>query len=323
MKLWVLIVNYRTPQLTLGCVRSLLPLLSEGIDVRAVVIDNCSADGSAELLKQELPRLECGFPISFIVSPRNGGFAYGNNEAIRQCLAEVLSGEGAGTDEFVWLLNPDAYLQANAVRPLLEFFHDRPQVGIVGSRIEDEDGGVRCSAFRQPTLWSEIDATLGFGPLSRLLERYRIAPPPSAQPHQTDWVSGASLFMRAELLSVVGLMDERYFMYFEETDYCLAAQAHGYQVWYWPDFSVVHLAGQASGVTGKTRMLKRRPKYWFDSRDYFFRKHHGAAYLHLANLAWLLCYPVGRAWRAVRCKPNENPPRLWWDFLRYSYLGAK
>jgi GT2 family glycosyltransferase len=117
-------------------------------------------------------------------------------------------------------------------------------------------------------------------------------------------------------------MDENYFMYFEETDYCLAAQAQGYEVWYWPDFSVVHLVGQASGVTGTSRMLKRRPKYWFDSRAYFFRKNFGGAYLHCANLVWLLCYPVGRLWQWLRRKPCEDPPYLWWDFLRYYYLSS-
>lgn len=321
MKLWVLIVNYRTVQLTLDCVRSLRRVAEEGIELHAVVVDNDSADGSAERLARELPELDCGFALSFVASAHNGGFAFGNNEAVRRCLAEALAQESLD-DQFVWLLNPDAYLPEAGVAQLLEFMRQRPQVGIVGSRIEDEDGAVRCSAFRRPSLWSEVDAALGFGPVSRLLARHRIAPEPSGEAHRTDWVSGASLFMRLELLRSVGLMDEHYFMYFEETDYCLAAQAKGYEVWYWPGFHVVHLAGQASGVTGKARSLKRRPRYWFDSRARFFRKQYGAAYLQVANLAWLLCYPLGRLWSALRGRPSEDPPRLWWDFLRYYYLGG-
>ncbi len=321
MKLWVLIVNYRTPRLTLDCVRSLQVVADEGVELHAVVVDNDSADGSAELLARELPNLTCDFQVSLVTSSHNGGFAFGNNEGIRQCLAETLA-EDSSDDQFVWLLNPDAYLLAGGVEPLLAFFHEHPAVGIVGSRIEDELGQVQCSAFRRHSLWSEIDTLLGVGLISRLLKRYSVAPMPSELPSSVDWVSGASFFMRLELLKSVGLMDEGYFMYFEETDYCLTAKARGHEVWYWPGFSVVHLEGQASGITGEATNRKRRPKYWFDSRARFFRKHYGSVYLQIANLAWLISYPLGRLWRWLRGKPNEHPPQLWWDFFRYYYLGG-
>ena len=316
MKLLVVIVNYRTPGLALACLRSLEKVVHAGLDVSAVVIDNCSGDDSAEILQQGLAQMDLPVPATFMQSARNGGFAYGNNEVLRQCFLPLT---GAAAD-VVWLLNPDTYLKEGNIQPLLEFMQANPQVGIVGSKVEDEDGTVRRSAFRKPSIFSEVDSALAFGPVSRLLKRFQVAPEPSPVPVSVDWVSGASLFIRAEVVRCTGLMDENYFMYFEETDYCLAAQAQGYQVWYWPDFSVVHLVGQASGVTGAARMLKRRPKYWFDSRAYFFHKNFGGLYLHMANLAWLLCYPLGRLWQWLRRKPCEDPPRLWWDFLRYYYL---
>ena len=316
MKLLVVIVNYRTPELALACLRSLEKIVHEGLDVRAVVIDNCSGDKSADILQHGLAQTALPVPTTFMQSARNGGFAYGNNEVLRQCFLPLA---GAAAD-VVWLLNPDTYLEEAGILPLLEFMQANPQVGIVGSRVEDEDGTVRCSAFRKPSIFSEVDSALACGPVSRLLRRFQIAPAPSPVPVAVDWVSGASLFIRADVVRRVGLMDENYFMYFEETDYCLAAQAQGYEVWYWPDFSVVHLVGQASGVTGNARMFKRRPKYWFDSRAYFFRKNFGGAYLHMANVAWLLCYPLGRLWQCIRRKPCEDPPRLWWDFLRYYYF---
>ena len=316
MKLLVVIVNYRTPDLALACLRSLEKIVYAGLEVSAVVIDNCSGDDSAEILQQGLAQMDLPVPATFMQSTRNGGFAYGNNEVLRQCFLPLA---GAAAD-VVWLLNPDTYLKAGNIQPLLEFMQANPQVGIVGSRVEDEDGTVRRSAFRKPSIFSEVDSALAFGPVSRLLQRFQVAPAPSPVAVPVDWVSGASLFIRAEVVKRVGLMDENYFMYFEETDYCLTAQAQGYEVWYWPDFSVVHLVGQASGVTGTARMLKRRPKYWFDSRAYFFHKNFGGLYLHLANLAWLSCYPLGRLWQWLRRKPCEDPPRLWWDFLRYYYL---
>lgn len=316
MKLLVVIVNYRTPDLALACLRSLEKIIHVGLEVRAVIIDNCSGDESADILQQGLAQMALQVPATFMQSARNGGFAYGNNEVLRQCFLPL----AANAADFVWLLNPDTFLREGNIQPLLEFMQAHPQVGIVGSRVEDEDGTVRRSAFRKPSIFSEVDSALAFGPISRLLQRYQVAPAPSPVAVPVDWVSGASLFIRAEVVRRVGLMDENYFMYFEETDYCLAAQAQGYQVWYWPDFSVVHLVGQASGVTGTARMLKRRPRYWFDSRAYFFRKNFGSLYLHLANLAWLSCYPVGRLWQWLRRKPCEDPPHLWWDFLRYYYL---
>lgn len=316
MKLLIVIVNYRTPGLALACLNSLGKIVHAGLEVSAVVIDNCSGDDSAEILQQGLAQMDLQVPASFMQSARNGGFAYGNNEVLRQCFLPLA---GAAAD-VVWLLNPDTYLKEAGIQPLLEFMQANPQVGIVGSKVEDEDGTVRRSAFRKPSIFSEVDSALAFGPVSRLLQRFQVAPEPSPVPVAVDWVSGASLFIRAEVVRRVGLMDENYFMYFEETDYCLAAQAQGYEVWYWPDFSVVHLVGQASGVTGTARMFKRRPKYWFDSRAYFFHKNFGGLYLHMANLAWLSCYPIGRLWQWLRRKPCEDPPRLWWDFLRYYYL---
>lgn len=321
MKLLVVIVNYRTPALALACLRSLEKIVHAGLDVSAVVIDNCSGDDSADILQQGLAKMDLPVPTSFMQSARNGGFAYGNNEVLRQCFFPLAGSDSASAD-VVWLLNPDTYLKQGGILPLLEFMRANPQVGIVGSGVANEDGTLRRSAFRRPCMVSEVESALAFGPVSRLLQRFQVAPEPSSIPVSVDWVSGASLFIRGDAVRRVGLMDENYFMYFEETDYCLAAQAQGYEVWYWPDFSVVHLVGQASGVTGTSRMLKRRPKYWFDSRAYFFRKNFGGAYLHCANLAWLLCYPVGRLWQCLRRKPCEDPPYLWWDFLRYYYLSS-
>jgi len=323
-KLHVVVVNYRTPYLALECLRSLAWVVNGDLDISAVIVDNCSGDNSASIIRSEVEEFDFKFPVVFMQSERNGGFAYGNNQALRHLFIPTDSaGCYLGSDnDVIWLLNPDTYLQEGGIHSLLEFMRLNPKVGIVGSRVVNEDGTDRRSAFRTPNFFSEIDSALAIGPVSRLLKRFHVAPEPSAVPVQVDWVSGASLFMRAEVLQRVGLMDENYFMYFEETDYCLAAQSKGFQVWFWPDFSIVHLVGQASGVTGTSRMLKRRPKYWFDSRAYFFRKNFGSTYLHCANLVWLLCYPVGRLWQWLRRKPCQDPPYLWWDFLRYYYLPS-
>jgi hypothetical protein len=146
--------------------------------------------------------------------------------------------------------------------------------------------------------------------------------PPASGPRRVEWVSGASLFVRYSVIERVGFLDEAYFMYYEETDFCLAASRAGIECWQVPASRVVHLLGRASGVTGAAANARRRPSYWFASREHYFRKNHGAAYLHLVNVLWALAYPLGKLQRLLRRKPRHDPPRLWWDLIRHGYLGS-
>ena len=128
------------------------------------------------------------------------------------------------------------------------------------------------------------------------------------------------MMVRASVFDRIGLLDENYFMYFEETDFCLRAARSGIECWYLPEGRIVHLVGQSSGVTGAARSKKRRPQYWFASRSRYFRRNLGSAALHAANLLWLLGYPLASLLLAVRGKKRDEPPLLWWDFLRFNYF---
>lgn len=158
------------------------------------------------------------------------------------------------------------------------------------------------------------------GVVTALLRKHVVAPEPPASATRVDWVSGASMFVRAQVLARIGLLDDGYFMYYEETDYCLAAQRAGFEVWHCPVFDVVHLEGAASGVRPRSR--RRRPRYWFASRARFFRKNCSGVHLHVANAAWILCYPIGRAWQFLRGRECADPPLLWWDFITNNYLRS-
>jgi GT2 family glycosyltransferase len=155
-----------------------------------------------------------------------------------------------------------------------------------------------------------------------VLSSYIIAPGMPSAPEKVDWVSGASMMVRREVFEKIGLLDAAYFMYYEETDFCLRAARAGFECWYVPQSRIIHLVGQSSGVTGAQKAAKRRPKYWFDSRKRYFSVNHGWLTAQAANLLWLSAYPVGRIWERIRGKPNENPPMLWWDFLRYNYFSG-
>jgi GT2 family glycosyltransferase len=128
------------------------------------------------------------------------------------------------------------------------------------------------------------------------------------------------LLVRREVFAEVGLLDERFFLYFEEVDFCKRAAQLGWECWCEPASRVVHLAGQATGVTDRSKRL-RRPTYWFDSRRWYFLKHHGAAYTAIADLVWATAYAAWRCRRVVQRKVDTDPPRLLFDFLRHSVLA--
>lgn len=306
------IVNYRTPKLTIDCLRSLEQERRQMPGLSVVVCDNASADDSAARLAQFRQEHSADVWLTIVPLPENGGFARGNNAAIRPALASDTP------PDYVLLLNPDTVVRPGAITSLVRFMQSHPHVGLAGSRLEDPDGTPQRSAFRFPTIAGELDRSLRFGPVSRLLDRYIVAPPVPSAPTATDWVAGASLLIRREVFDAIGLLDERYFMYYEEVDFCWRAARAGWPCWYVPESRVVHLVGQSSGVTNTRIKRRRRPDYWFESRRRYFLRNKGAWYSAACDLALL----VGLTLWDLRClisrRPNDDPPRLLWDTIRHS-----
>lgn len=310
----IVIVNYRTPELAIDCLRSLAAELQPESDWRVVVVENASGDASAEKIDAAIRDGGWRAWAELLPVDRNLGFAGGNNVALRPILA------APRPPDYVLLLNPDTVVRPGALRALAEFMERRPEVGIAGSRLEDPDGTPQRSAFRFPTIWSEFESGIRLGFVSRLLRRRVVAPPVQDAPHPSDWMAGASMMVRRAVFDSVGLMDEGYFLYFEETDFCLRARRAGWASWYVPASRVVHLVGQSSGVTDTKRPARRVPRYWFESRRRYFRKNHGALYALLADSAWALGFGLWRLRRRVQRKPDHDPPGLLWDFIRFTFL---
>lgn len=314
MRLLVVIVNYRTADLTIDCLRSLRDEIAAAGDARVVVVDNASQDDSVPRLNDAIALNGWGTWASVLSLEHNGGFAVGNNAAIAPALAS------ADPPRYVHLLNPDTLVRPGAIRALLEFMDANPNVGLSGSRLEDPDGSVHASAFRFPTVLSELESAVRMRLVSRLLSHRVIAPPISNAPCRSDWVAGASMLIRRDVFDAVGLLDEGYFMYFEEVDFCRRAARAGWPCWYVPASRVVHLVGQSSGVTGAGRKQSRRPSYWFASRRRFFITHYGRARALLADVLWTAGYAIWVARRALLGARDDDPPRLLTDFLRYNLL---
>src|SRR5439155_18843185 len=212
--------------------------------------------------------------------------------------------------QYVYLLNPDTIVLPDALRELVRFLDAHPDVGIAGVRAVNPDWTVRNSAFRFHTVLSELEGSIRLGVVSRLLCRHVVAEPPPDEPARVGWVSGASMMIRREVFEKIGLLDEGYFMYFEETDFCLRAARAGWPCWYVPSSKIIHLVGQSSGVTGTKRMEKRRPPYWFASRHRYFRQHYGAAKTFLADLLWAGGFALSNPLNKLRGKPRTDPPWL-------------
>lgn len=311
-RLLVVIVNYRTATLTIDCLKSLegemrgLPLM------HVVVTDNASGDDSVAQVEAAIRDNNWSAWASLMPLERNGGFAAGNNAAIRPAL------ESNEPPDYVLLLNPDTIVREGALSTLVDFMERHEEVGIAGSRLEDPDGTPQCSAFRFPGIGSEFLGSLKLDVLLRRFPQCVIAPPVSDVDRETDWVAGASMIIRREVIEAVGLMDERYFMYFEELDFCLAARRAGWTCWYVPESHVIHLRGQASGVTDLKQAPKRRPQYWFDSRRRFWLKNHGTANAMLADFLYMLGYSLCKVRRRVQGRVDAEPPRFLSDFARNS-----
>ncbi len=316
VRLAISIVNYRSASWTIGALRSLAETMAQAPHSRVYVVDNDSQDGSSDAIALAIADNAWSW-ATLIRAPRNGGFSYGNNLAMRAAQSDM-----RGVDYFM-LLNPDTRVEAGAVAELVAFMQQHPRAGIAGSRILNEDGSVRRSAFRFHTIAAELERGARLGPLSRLLERSAISFPPPDREMPVDWVSGASMIIRWQVIEDLGPMDEDYFLYFEETDFCLHAARAGWQCWYVPSSRVTHYVGQSTGATGPAALQKPVPGYWFESRHRFFAKNHGRLYAAAADAAWIAGAGLARLRAKVVNKSLPDPPNLFRDFVKASWRLRK
>jgi hypothetical protein len=303
----IVIVNYRTAELTIDCLRALSTQVPDLGGGHVVVVDNDSGDGSVEKLSAAIEREGWSGWTHVMPLDRNGGFAFGNNAGIRAALASP------DHVDYVMLLNPDTVARKGAIKALVGFMDDHPRAGISGSLLENADGRMEYSAHRFHTPLSELDDSARLSLLSRLLRRYAVSHRPRTMAHQCDWVSGASLIVRREVIEQVGLLDDGYFLYFEEADFCWRAKKAGWEVWYVPQSRVMHLEGAATGIR---TAVKRRASYWYDSRRRFFVKHYGVTGLVLADTLWALGRTMYLLRRLLRLGAGAPDPKwLMFDLL--------
>ncbi len=269
----IIVLNYRTPDLTVNCLCSLQGQIEPG--TRVIVVDNASGDGSAERLAREVVERGWSTWATVLQSPINGGFAAGNNLGIRAIDSAAYI-----------LLNSDTLVRPGALGSLREAMRIRPDAGIIGSGLVNLQGGPDGSFFRTTGPLSELVRGANTGVVSRLLRRFDPVLPPTDQPLEPGWVGFACVLIRREVIQEVGLLDDGYFMYFEDVDYCRRARQGGWKILYWPRAKVVHLLGGSSEVTSEAGVSRRAPRYFYEARARYFAKFYGRPGLWLANVLW-------------------------------------
>lgn len=304
----IVVINFRTAGLVKNCLAALGPEL-ENVDARVAVVDNFSNDGSADEIARWLATGELWKSRVFLIrSPANAGFSGGNNTGI-----------DAFDADHILLLNSDTLVREGAVKAMIDASAREQDAGIIAPRLEDEDGTPQISCFRTHSPLSEFLYAAETAPLDKLFSFAVVPTPVSDRPVECDWVSFACVLIKRKALDAAGRMDEGYFMYFEDADYCRALKERGWRIVYEPAARVVHLRGGSSPVKSSLKAKKRPPAYYYASRTRYFRKSFGPLGLYAANLLWLTGRAVARA-RSLFGKPApvlcENQGKDQWTNWR-------
>lgn len=224
MDLAIVIVSYNTEDLLRACLRS-LPAATAGLTCKTYVVDNNSPDGSAAMVEREFPDVE------LTANTANVGFSRANNMALERAEAR-----------YVLLLNPDTEPEPDSLRRLVEFMDAHPKAGACGPKLLNSDGSLQRNGAKFPTLLREFLSVTGLRRLA--MRRYEVALGYGREDFdrlcEVDQVSGACLLVRAEAMRQVGMLDERFFMFYEEVEWCHRIKSAGWQVWYVPEARVTH-----------------------------------------------------------------------------------
>ena len=291
----VSIINFRTAEMTISCVQSVLDDLGD-IRGHVVVVDNASGDGSddeiAAWLEAQTAAQGTALPVSLVRSPDNTGFSGGHNQ-----------GMGHLEARYYLVLNSDALLRPGFLATLLAAAEARPEIGFFAPRIEYEDGAAQINCFRFAGPLSELMRAAQTGPVSRLFRHRIIALSETPDPANIEWASFACILLRGEMFRALGPMDEGYFLYFEDAEYCLRARRAGWRIAHVPAARAVHFRGGSGPVKTLQKAKKRMPGYFYASRSRFLYQAHGRAGLLGANLLWHLGRGIAQARRLLGRRP--------------------
>lgn len=286
-RLLVVIVNYRTPDLTIDCLRSLAPEIGACPGARVVVVDNCSGDGSPARLAEAIGRQGWASWARLVVTERNGGFSYGNNRGF----------EAGGPAEYVLLLNSDTVVHPGCLRYCLGVMDRDPTIGALGCRLVEPDGQPQNGARRFPSPARMVLAGTGLPWRHPRLFGWADTEDPgwdrNTIKRDADWLCGAFIMLRGSVLERIGGLDEEFFFYGEDIEFCHRVWRSGFRCHYDPGATVTHLGGASSDPT---RMATRaRSVHAWRARYLVQLKCYGWLGFAAVRCADLLAYGVRAA----------------------------
>lgn len=253
----VVIVNWNTQDELEACLRSVEAQNFARLEI--IVVDNYSPDGSAQMVRDQFTG------VHLIENDRNLGFAKAANQGI-----------AASRGRYVMLLNPDSEVNPGALTALVRFGDENSDIGIIGPRILNPDGSLQFSCRSFPTLMAGVfrnTILTRFFPKNAYLLEYLMVDCDHNVQRDVDWVSGAAVVIRRELLEDVGSLDERFYMYCEDVDLAYRARAKGWRVTYFPGAEVIHAIGKGSSKNANRMIVEHHRSMWR-----FFRKHYRRKY---------------------------------------------
>lgn len=267
-ELSTIIVSWNVRDLLRTCLQA---VLAAGVEQEVIVVDNASGDGTPDMVRREYPQ------VTLLANRDNRGYTGGNNQAIP-----------ISRGRYVLILNPDTRPEPGAIREMLSFMEAHPDAAAVGPRLLWGDGSLQSSRRRFPTLATGLlESTLvqQYWKHNAVLRRYYCDDLPPDRVEAVDWVVGACIMIRRQALDQVGLLDEGYFMYSEEMDWCYRAKRAGWQIYHLPSATVVHYHGKSSEQNVLSRELRFQ-----DSKLRFYAKHHGGWQATLLRLFLISTY---------------------------------
>lgn len=315
----VIIVNYGTADLAIKAAES---VLARSEDAQVHLVDNAAPGDDAEVFRDTHDVRGWGDRVRLWLEGENHGFGRGNNVVLNALK------DSAEAPEYVFLLNPDAELENDALDVLVAALEAAPEAGAAGAAITFPDGSRTTSAFRFPSLISSLLGILKFGPLDRLLKRYLVPLGPDHPAGPVDWVSGAAVMFRFKALLECGFFDPDFFLYFEETELQHRLARAGWATLFVPDAQVSHAEGAATGQFGQDRERQRRPAYLYQSHRIYFQKTKGRAMALLIAVLALPMAVLNVLQRGLRGKASTLPRGFFLDHVRFAlwpllYPGGK
>ncbi len=311
-ELAIVIINYKTPQLVIDCIDSVIPELNN-LNATIIIVDNHSADNSCEVIQSWVNRNKAQQHVTLLPSPENTGFSGGNNTGIREVKAD-----------YYLLLNSDTVVRKGAIPTLLTAAKADDSAGLTTPRLEWPDGTPQESCFKYHTPISEFISSARTGPITKIFSIYNVPQPVSDDTAYYDWSSFACVMVKAKVFEDIGLMDDGYFMYYEDVAFCFHAKKAGWKILNVPDAHVVHLRGGSSSVKSQAKQRKRLPRYFYESRTRYFYQAYGYLGLFLANKFWTIGWGISSIRGLVSSSyQSDVSERQWLDIWTNFFTPLK